>query len=250
MSSTVTWIGSPHRHKGRQGYRPEAVVIHIIEGTLAAADSWFQAPESEVSAHYGIGRTGDVHQYVGEADTAFHAGRVWKSNWRGLKTEVNPNLYTIGIEHEGKGASEWPDAMYQSSAKLIAEVCTRWSIPIDREHVIGHREIYGRKTCPNGIVDLDRLIDMARAAATTPGRYNFIREAGAVRTRTGLNVRRGAPTTTAPVVRSALAGAQLEYVGWTSNGMTVNGNTHWYRDAAGNYFWAGATTRPIPGIDD
>ena len=250
MSRDVTWVGSPHRYKGRHGFRPEAVVIHIIEGTLAAADSWFQAPESAVSAHYGIGRTGEIHQYVGEADTAFHAGRVWKSRWTSLKPQVNPNLYTIGIEHEGKGRSEWPDTMYESSAQLIADVCTRWSIPIDRDHVVGHREIYGRKTCPNDVVDLDRLIAMARHAAVSPGRFNFIPQTGSVRTRTGLNVRRGAPTTTAPVLRSAPPNAVLEYVGWTSNGMSVNGNPHWYRDEAGNYFWSGATTRPIPGIVD
>ena len=250
MSQEITWIGSPHRHKGRQGFRPEAVVIHIIEGALEAADSWFQAPESKVSAHYGVGRTGKVHQYVGESDTAFHAGRVWKAKWAGLKAQVNPNLYTIGIEHEGRGSSEWPDAMYQSSAQLIADVCTRWSIPIDREHIVGHREIYGRKTCPNDIVDLDRLITMARAAAVSPDRFNFIDRSGSVRTRAGLNVRRGAPTTAAPVARTAVPNELLEYVGWTSNGLSVNGNPHWYRDASGNYFWAGATTRPIPGIAD
>src|SRR5687768_10002964 len=158
MSPEVTWIGTPHRNKGRGGYRPEAVVIHIMEGSLASADSWFRAPESQVSAHYGIGKQGEIHQYVGEADTAFHAGRVWKSAWTSLKPRVNPNLYTIGIEHEGKGESEWPDAMYAASARLIADVCTRWSIPIDRAHIVGHREIYGRKTCPNNAVDFDKLI--------------------------------------------------------------------------------------------
>jgi N-acetylmuramoyl-L-alanine amidase len=250
MTIPITWVGSPHRHKGRQGFRPEAVVIHIIEGTLAAADDWFQAPESKVSAHYGIGRTGEVHQYVGEADTAFHAGRVWKARWGRLKRRVNPNLYTIGIEHEGRGRSEWPDAMYESSARLIADVCTRWSIPIDREHIVGHREIYGRKTCPNDVVDLSRLITMARAAAMAPDRYNFIRNSGRVQTRSALNIRRGAPTTAAPVARVAAAGALLEHAGWTSNGMSVNGNPHWYRDEDGNYFWAGATNRPVPGIAD
>ena len=250
MSSSVTWVGSPNRHKGRQGFRPEAVVIHIMEGTIGAADSWFSTTKSEVSAHYGISRTGAVHQYVGEADTAFHAGRVWKSKWGKLKPAVNPNLYTIGIEHEGQGASDWPDTMYASSARLIADVCTRWSIPIDRGHIVGHREIYGRKTCPNDVVDLDRLITMARAAAISPDRFNFISQLGQVRTRTGLNVRRGAPTTDAPVLRAAPAGQVLDFVGWTSNGMNVNGNPHWYRDADGNYFWAGATTRPVPGIDD
>ena len=101
-----------------------------------------------MSAHYGIGRSGEIHQYVGEADTAFHAGRVWKPKWGKLKAKVNPNLYTIGIEHEGQGASDWPDAMYASSSKLIADVCNRWSIPIDREHIVGHREIYEGRRVP------------------------------------------------------------------------------------------------------
>src|SRR5688572_30151261 len=112
MGTSPTWVGSPNRQKGRNGFKPEAVVVHIIEGTLASADSWFGTTKSKVSAHYGIGKTGEVHQYVGEADTAFHAGRVWKSKWGGLKAGVNPNLYTIGIEHEGQGTSNWPDAMY------------------------------------------------------------------------------------------------------------------------------------------
>jgi len=115
---------------------------------------------------------------------------------------------------------------------------------------VGHREIYGRKTCPNDIVDLDRLITMAREAAMSPDRFNFIAQPGQVRTRTGLNVRRGAPTTAAPVLRAAPPNELLEFVGWTSNGMSVNGNPHWYRDENRNYFWAGATTRPVPGVDD
>jgi hypothetical protein len=175
---------------------------------------------------------------------------VWKPEWGDIKPKVNPNLYTIGIEHEGQGSSAWPDAMYESSARLIADVCTRWSIPIDRSHIVGHREIYGRKTCPNGVVDFNRLIAMAKAAAVEPERFNFIAQAGAVRARTALNVRRGAPTTAAPTARTAQPNEELEYVGWCSNGMSVNGNPHWYRDEDGNYFWSGATSRPTPGIAD
>ena len=250
MTLPVTWVGTPNRHKGREGFRPEAVVVHIMEGTLASTDSWFGTTESRVSAHYGVARDGSIHQYVGESDTAFHAGRVWKPKWRSIKPGVNPNLYTIGIEHEGSGESEWPDTMYDSSAKLIAEVCTRWSIPIDRAHIVGHREIYGRKTCPNDVVDLDRLIAMAKSAAVKPDRFNFIPQAGAVRTRTALHVRRGAPTTATPVVRTAEPNEVLDYVGWCSNGMSVNGNSHWYRDQDGNYFWSGATSHPTPGLAD
>jgi hypothetical protein len=71
-----------------------------------------------------------------------------------------------------------------------------------------------------------------------------------VRTRAGLNIRRGAPTLTVPVVRMAAPNEVLEFIGWTSNRLSVNGNAHWYRTEDRNNFSAGATTRPVPGVDD
>lgn len=50
MALNIKWIGSPHKTKGRSGFRPEAVVVHIMEGTLAGTDSWFKKPASKVSA--------------------------------------------------------------------------------------------------------------------------------------------------------------------------------------------------------
>jgi N-acetylmuramoyl-L-alanine amidase len=240
------WIGCLHKRAGRAGYRPEAVVVHIMEGTLAGTDSWFNSPQSKVSTHYGIGRNGEIHQYVGESDTAFHVGRRSNPTWRSIKP-ANPNLYTIGIEHEGRANSDWPEAMYRASAALIRDICTRWSIPIDREHIIGHREIYDRKSCPGHVVDLEKLVRMARADALVPERYNLVEQAGRVRTRVGLRLRGRVPTTTAEVVGTVAAGNELAYVGWTSNGTSVNANAHWYRDPNGDYFWAGGTEEPFPG---
>jgi N-acetyl-anhydromuramyl-L-alanine amidase AmpD len=140
---------SPNFWAGRKGYRPEGVVIHIIDGTLVGTDSWFANPASQVSAHYGVGRTGEVHQYVKEEDTAWHAGRVDAPVWKLIKPNINPNLYTIGIEHEGKPEDVWTDAMKQSSAELVREICQRWQIPIDRNHIVGHFEIFSKKpNCP------------------------------------------------------------------------------------------------------
>lgn len=140
---------SPNFWAGRKGYRPEGVVIHIMDGTLVGTDSWFANPASQVSAHYGVGRTGEVHQYVKEEDTAWHAGRVDAPAWRLIKPNVNPNLYTVGIEHEGKADDVWTDAMKQSSAELVREICQRWQIPIDRNHIVGHFEIFSKKpNCP------------------------------------------------------------------------------------------------------
>ncbi|NGZ02205.1 MAG: hypothetical protein CV090_04035 [Nitrospira sp. WS238] len=242
------WIGSPNRDKGREGYKPEAIVIHIMEGTLKGTDAWFRNEESGVSAHYGIGKAGEIHQYVGESDTAWHAGRMVAPTWRLLKPDVNPNWYTIGLEHEGRANEPWPDAMYDASAKLIDEICRRWSIPCDRDHIIGHREIRSDKTCPGFKVDLDQLIDMVKEIQQDSATFNFVKKPGIVKTRVDMNIRGQAPTTTVPVVRTIRRGKKLQYQGWTSNGLTVNGNAHWYKDSDDNYFWAGATERPIPGL--
>ncbi|MFA5030192.1 MAG: peptidoglycan recognition family protein [Patescibacteria group bacterium] len=167
------WKGSPNFWQGRKGCKPEAIVIHIMDGTLPGTDSWFNNLASQVSAHYGIGKNGEVHQYVKEEDTGWHAGRIDNPSWPLIKaSSVNPNLYTIGIEHEGKAEDIWTDAMKQASAALIAEICGRWQIPIDRNHIIGHYQIFSKKpNCPavnKGIID--ELISLAKGPAQTqPG---------------------------------------------------------------------------------
>ena len=161
------WKGSPNFWSGRKGYHPEAVVIHIMDGTLVGTDAWFANPNSQVSAHFGIGKKGEIHQYVKEEDTAWHAGRIDNSNLKFIKpNNVNPNLYTIGIEHEGKPDDVWTDAMKQASAALIREVCSKWQITIDREHIIGHYQIFSKKPdCP---AKNKQIIDELVALATDP----------------------------------------------------------------------------------
>jgi len=84
---------------------------------------------------------------------------------------VNPNLVTVGIEFEDGGEPESvvrPDAQYQAGARLLWEVAGRWGLPLDRGHVIGHREIFSAKSCP-GNLDVDRLIREARRPAEQDG---------------------------------------------------------------------------------
>lgn len=164
MSIIAIFKPSPNFAVGRGGYTVEAIVIHIMAGTLAGTDSWFATPPSQVSAHYGIGKAGDVHQYVKEMDVAWHAGRVSLPTWKNIKPKVNPNLYTIGIEHEGQPNDVWPEAQKAASAALIRNICDYYKLPIDRDHVIGHYEIYSRKpNCPafNKSI-LDELVRRAK----------------------------------------------------------------------------------------
>src|SRR6516162_6853627 len=121
----IQWIGCPAENfrKGRpNGHRPEAVVVHIMDGSFSAGESVFMNGATQKSAHYGISRTGEVHQYVDESDTAFHAGIVVRPQWELLKPGVNPNFYTIGIEHAGRADDVWPDAQLATSASLIGAV--------------------------------------------------------------------------------------------------------------------------------
>ncbi len=242
----IIWKGTQHFTTGRRGYSPEAIVIHIMEGTLTGTDAWFQDPNSKVSAHYGVGQNGEVHQYVDDSDTAWHAGRRYLATWDLIKS-ANPNCYTIGIEHEGRDGDPWAGPMYNASARLIHSISLRWNIPLDRLHIIGHREIYTKKTCPGSVVDIDRLIETARNCTEETSSYNLMSQSSSVVTTRNLNVRK-APAILDNIVETPRQGTTLEYIAWVSNGQTVNGNSHWYRNAAGNYFWAGGTTKPVPNL--
>jgi N-acetyl-anhydromuramyl-L-alanine amidase AmpD len=161
------WVGcaAANYRAGRRGQKPEAIVIHIADGGLASVDAWFGNPAARVSAHYCVGKRGEIHQYVRESDTAFHAGNPVNPVWRLLKDGVNPNDYTIGIEHEGRSNDGWTDAMYVASAALVAEIAGRWAIPLDEDHVVLHREIRGNKSCPGSQFERKRLLELARQAA-------------------------------------------------------------------------------------
>lgn len=164
---TIIRKPTPHQTKGRGKYKPEAIVLHIMQGTLKGTDAWFNNPKSNVSAHYGIGKNGEVHQYVDEKDTAYHAGIVKRPSWKLFKPNSNPNFYTIGIEHEGTFTDAWTDQMKQASAELVKNISKRWNIPLDRDHVIGHYQINGvdRANCPakNKSI-IDEIIALAKPA--------------------------------------------------------------------------------------
>lgn len=144
----IKFLSSPNKAAGRESYQPEAVVLHVAQGTFKGTISWFLKKKSQVSTHYLIGRLGEVVQFVAEKDTAWHAGHVHSPTWAGIKKGVNPNLYTIGIECEGR-VGEGPTELQKSALiKLLAAVCARWAIPLSPDYIVGHHEINARKKDP------------------------------------------------------------------------------------------------------
>lgn len=166
----TVWKPVKNKSNGRFGYNPEAIVIHIAEGWLNGAYSWFNNPSSQASSHYMIGKNGVIWQFVADEDTAWHAGGVNQPRWALLKPRINPNLYTIGIEHEGFTGEAWTQEMYDASSELIASLCTKFKIPLDRNHIIGHNQInsVSRDRCPGNGVDLDKLIELAKGKYEDP----------------------------------------------------------------------------------
>jgi N-acetyl-anhydromuramyl-L-alanine amidase AmpD len=89
-------------------------------------------------------------------------------------------LITIGIENEGfsvdvcysptvyHATGDFSDWQYSANAWLVARAAKRWGFPIDRDHVIGHGEVYYAKAklCPGLLVSLDRIVSEALAIDT------------------------------------------------------------------------------------
>ncbi|UWE07722.1 N-acetylmuramoyl-L-alanine amidase [Actinacidiphila bryophytorum] len=115
-------------------YPIQMVVIHVTQETFANTISLFKDPAHAAAAHYVVrSADGAIDQCVREHDIAWHAG-----NW-------DYNTRSIGIEHEGwvDQPSYFTTAMYHASAALTAEICDKYGIPKDRNHIIGHYQVPG-----------------------------------------------------------------------------------------------------------
>jgi peptidoglycan hydrolase-like protein with peptidoglycan-binding domain len=243
------WLGccADNFKSGRGGVKLEAIVIHGSAGSLTDLDARCSKPQTFNSAHYGVGPKGEVHQYVEEVDTAFHAGIVVNPTAKIVKDKpgINPNLYTIAVEQAVSPGEIITAAQYEATAALISEIAREQQINLDSDHIILHSEIRSGRICPGEGFDRDHVLDLARSVATPPANDD-----GAGREVTVLvaaNVREGAPPSTkSRIVRVIPAGTTEVVIGFTDRGERVQGNAYWYQAGDGNYFWAGRTNAPHP----
>lgn len=239
------WIGCDPSNflNGRRGFAPEAIVIHRTGAPLGGIDSRCKQSNLHCSSHYAVGTGGEVHQYIDEKDTAFHAGIVVAATWKLLKGGKNPNLYTIAIEQEGAGNNPPSDLQYETTAALVSEIAQRWKIRIDAEHIVLHSEIRAGVGCPDSSFDRTKLLSLVTTnQGNVPLNSHLSDEVNLI---TDANVR-DSPRLTARIVRIARAEASETISGFEDQGERINGNSCWYSTADGNYLWAGATDKPNP----
>lgn len=143
---------TPNYTEGRDGKFIKYIVIHWIgQGTADSTIPWFANPASQVSAHYLVSDD-TIYQFVDNQDTAWHAG-----NW-------TMNCESIGIEHVATPDRMMSDSSYETSGALVRQLSNQYGIPLDRDHIIGHREVKATQ-CP-GTIDIDRIIQIAKEDTT------------------------------------------------------------------------------------
>lgn len=167
IEGQIRWQGpSPNQETTRYGYPIEMIVMHYTaSGSTAGTVSWFMNPDSKVSAHYIVGRDGEIAQVVKDEMRAHHAGqgplagqseevgerrrirnRVIQPNSRSVGIEIvnwgplekrGDKYYTwMGNECPGevvrKGGTYWQaytETQLNSVIRLVSHLCKKHGIP-------------------------------------------------------------------------------------------------------------------------
>ncbi len=126
----------------------DTIILHSTNSTYESAISWFNSPNAGTSAHYIIANDGRLAAMLEEYFVAYHSGNL------------QTNERSIGIEHEGYNGLVRKDSEYDTSAKLVADICKFYNIPCDSAHIKPHREIVAT-ACPTDL-DVNRIISSAK----------------------------------------------------------------------------------------
>ena len=133
--TNAIWNAAYPGHWYTNGNTHAFVVIHDMEGYYLSSISYFQQSNTSASIHYCVNGlkdnasdapAGEITQMVEEKYWAWHV-LCW-------------NRYMFGIEHEGfvSNPAWYTEEQYQASGALTRYLCNKYSIPKDRNHIIGH----------------------------------------------------------------------------------------------------------------
>ncbi len=181
--ATEYFLGEVTDFSWEQEYPPEYVMLHFCSAVVNHPDDPYNHEyvrqtfiDAEVSVHYMVDREGNVFCYIPEDRSAWHAGY---GTWLDDEKYTNKmNKYSIGIEIMAMGTYEemsgylhkseynklpkehigYTDAQYAALKDLVADICQRHAIPLDRDHVIGHDQFSPKKNDPGELFDWSRIL--------------------------------------------------------------------------------------------
>lgn len=230
FSPLTDWVderpmnGSSHNDPGYPRHKIDRVVIHHNATTnyKVALSTWLKTGRAMTSAHYEITPT-QIIGCVDETRSAWHAGNKAM------------NQRSIGLEHVNEtGTPNWKvaEATLKNSARLCADICKRYDIPIDSTHIIPHKAVVAT-SCPGGI-NMTHYINLVKAAAgqkvtpvpapkptakpkpaakpaTTSSGWHAQRGTFTVGVSEGIKLRSGSASVKAPLLAVLSHGSQVKY---------------------------------------
>jgi|19_taG_2_1085344.scaffolds.fasta_scaffold00401_2 hypothetical protein len=115
------------------------VLDPCTSGPCLTLGSAYQTEVRKVSAHYFVDQAGNVVQGVKDKDKAYTQGIA--------------NPWSIGIEHNGDNdnASYWTTELLNASAKLSAQLCIKYNIPVKIAGGYDASTYSGNEVVPGGI---------------------------------------------------------------------------------------------------
>lgn len=133
--------------------KPQYVMLHhTSQHSLRQTVRTFQLPHTEVSAHYIVGRDGQVVQMLNDYMRAWHAGA---GKW-GQITDMNS--VSIGIELDNNGREPFPELQINALLVLLDTLKTKYRIP--QVNFIGHGDFAPtRKNDPSVFFPWKRLAE-------------------------------------------------------------------------------------------
>ncbi len=152
-------VSTPNK-SSRNGAAIQYIVLHHMASTsFSGVLELWRTGSKQGSANYAISNEGEV---VGVVPESLRSWSLSSATW-------DAKSITFEIENSATGGS-WPvsSAAHEATAKVVADLARRYGIPLDRNRVLGHREVYTRHgasyatACPGGL-DMDWIVARARA---------------------------------------------------------------------------------------
>jgi N-acetyl-anhydromuramyl-L-alanine amidase AmpD len=254
-----------HKSMDRQGHKITHICLHGTAGGTSAQGiaNYFATSNVQASAHLIIDQIGNIAQGIPLSLAAWANGALTVGHAPYLPDNVNPNLYTVAIEHcksSTDNSNALTDIQARKSFELIQCICDTYRVPKQEGNanggIIKHADIdpVNRARCPStypwdqlwaflkggggkttSFIDqaaLDTWNSTAHLFGGRPLPYNTgIAKAWQSIYLSGKNM--PAPTT-----------AEFASVDWSGNPITVqlfstircewvNGQAHWYNASGG-----------------
>ena len=169
------WHPSPNFWPGRDGCGVDGIVLHgTAGGDGPSAAALLSDPAREASTHFVIGQDGALFQLVRLRDSAWGNGIPVEPRWPLItgRRRVNPNRYTVSIEHAKRSADN-SDPL--TAAQLAASVAlVRWlldTLPVlglAGDHLLERRNAGALRDVVIGHCDIDSV-----TRAHCPGTWDW-----------------------------------------------------------------------------